>query len=152
MDRLLGRLLVTVLVAAALAACSSPASETGPDPSTPAPALTGLETYTDPGDGCEQAISAIGYADDLLKPLGQEPYQDFDDAVRSRLAAVEGTIALEMHDLPSRQVEEQATVVQDLARRAAVKDGGKEQVHALLEYRGEAARLVLLCRDALDES
>jgi hypothetical protein len=116
---------------------------TSPEPSA-------LETYTDPGDGCQQAISAIGFADDVLKPLGQEHYQVFDDEVRSKLAAVEGQLALEAHDWPSGDIREQADVVQELARRAAVKKATAERERALLEYRGEAARLVLLCRDALD--
>ena len=122
-------------VAAALV-CAACASE--PD---------ALESYTDEGDACRQAVSAIGYADDVLKPLGQEPFQDFDDATRSRLAAVAGTLALEARDWPSREVAEQAEVLQPLAQAAAEKDGGVERERALLEYRVEAARLVLLCRD-----
>lgn len=125
------------LVPAALLLCT--ACSSGPDDA--------LASYTDEGDACRQAVSAIGYADDLLKPLGQEPFQDFDDATRSRLAAVAGTLALEARDWPSREVAEQAEVLQPLAQAASEKDGGDERAHALLEYRVEAARLVLLCRD-----
>jgi hypothetical protein len=48
-----------------LAACSAHAA----DP---------LESYTDRGDACPQAVSAISYADQALKPWGQERFQDFN--------------------------------------------------------------------------
>ena len=107
-----------------------------------------LEDYTDRGDACPQAVSAIGYADDALRPLGQEPYQEFDDAVRSRLSAVEGTLSLEARDWPDRETAEQARRVQALAADAASDTDGPQRERALLEYRIEAARLVLACRDA----
>lgn len=113
-----------------------------------ADAGTGLESYTDPGDACPQAVSAIAYADDVLKPVGQEDYQVFDDAVRSRLSAVGGTLALEARDWPDAATARQAEVVQPLAERAGAREGGPARARVLLEYRVEAARLVLLCRDA----
>lgn len=109
-----------------------------------------LESYTDPGDGCQQAISAITYADDVLKPLGQEPYQVFDDEVRSKIAAVEGTLALEAHDWPSTRIHRQADAVEHLAAEAKSKQDTPRRERALLQYRAEAAELVLLCRDAID--
>ncbi|MFP5348204.1 MAG: hypothetical protein ACLGIA_14415 [Actinomycetes bacterium] len=133
---------VTGLALAALVTASA-CSQRPPDP---------LESYTDQGDGCQQAISAIAYADDSLKPLGQEPYQEFDEVVRSRVAEVAGQIAVEAKDWPSAAIREQADVVQRLAQEASVNDASPERVRALLEYRGEAARLVLLCRDALGGS
>ena len=113
---------------------------------------SGLENYTDPGDGCQQAISAISYADDVLEPLGQEPYQDFTDEVRSKVASVAGQLALEARDWPSRRIHRQADTVQALAEAAAVKQASDARVRALLEYRGEAAKLVLLCRDAIGDA
>jgi hypothetical protein len=105
-----------------------------------------LAAYTNPGDGCRQAISAIGYADDLLLVLGQEEHQEFDPAVRSRLAAVEGTISLEVRDFPNRRILLQALEVADLADRAQVsEDPDDDQVQALREYRREAAQLVIDC-------
>ena len=96
-----------------------------------------LASYTDPDDGCEQVVSAIGYADDLLLVLGQEEHQKFDAAVRSRLAAVEGTISLEV---------EQPRKVADRADRAqASENPDDEQIMALREYRREAAQLVIDC-------
>lgn len=129
-------------LAAAVLVTATACSRQPPDP---------LESYTDPGDGCQQAISAIAYADDSLKPLGQEPYQEFDDVVRSRVAAVAGQLALEAKDWPSDEIREQADVVQQLAQKASAKTATPERVRALLQYRGEAADLVLLCRDALDD-
>jgi hypothetical protein len=110
-----------------------------------------LAHYTDPGDGCQQAASAIGYADDLLLVLGQEEFQDFDPAVRSRLAAVEGTIALEVDDFPNRQVLLQARRVAELADRAQVSESpDPDQVQALREYRREAAQLIIDCAAAAE--
>lgn len=105
-----------------------------------------LEHYTDAGDGCKQVVSAITYADSSLKSAGQERYQDFDDAVRSKIAAVAGTIALEVRDLPSEQVLEQARVVESLADRTAAQDTrGARRVRLLREYRREAMQLVIDC-------
>ncbi len=112
---------------------------------------TGLEHYTDPGDGCAQAVSAISYADDTLKPLGQEYYQDWSDSVRSRLAAVGGTIALEVKDFPSSRVLSAARRVQDDAERVqAAGVSHSERVELLRRYRRDAAQLVLLCADQVD--
>jgi hypothetical protein len=108
-----------------------------------------LASYTDPGDGCEQAVSAIGYADDALLVLGQEEHQKFDAAVRSRLAAVEGTISLEVEDFPTRKILVQAQRVADLADRAqASENPDDDQILALREYRREAAQLVIDCAAA----
>jgi hypothetical protein len=105
-----------------------------------------LASYTDPNDGCEQVVSAIGYADDLLLVLGQEEHQKFDAAVRSRLAAVEGQISLEVEDFPTRNILVQARKVADLANRAqASENPDDEQILALREYRREAAQLVIDC-------
>ena len=108
-----------------------------------------LDGYTDEGDACAQVVSAVTYADTVLAPLGQEPYQDFDDATRSRLAAVGGTIALEVHDWPTDAIADQARVVQPLAERLGGRagTGDDERPDVLLEYRLEATRLVQLCRE-----
>jgi hypothetical protein len=112
-----------------------------------------LAGYTDDGDACQQVVSAIGYADTLLKPLGQEPYQDFDDVTRSRLAAVGGTISLEVHDWPTDEIADQARAVQPLAERLGGEAGSSrargedERTQVLLDYRLEATRLVRLCRE-----
>src|SRR6188472_3606057 len=53
-----------------------------------------LAHYTDSGDGCQQVVSAISYADTSLKPAGQERYVTWTDEVRSKISAVSGTISL----------------------------------------------------------
>lgn len=146
-----------------LAACSGSGPEAPPtDTRSPATTATaspsgtspGLESYTDPGDGCAQAISAISYADDILVSLGQEPYQQFDDAVRSRLAAVAGTLSLEAKDWPDEPVHHQAQVVQPLAQAAGAQLPDQSaaakaaRINVLLRYRIAAGTLILVCRDA----
>ena len=111
-----------------------------------------LSRYTDPGDGCAQVMSAISYADDALKPAGQEQYQPFDEVVRSRLAAVDGTIALEVRDFPSDDVLDQARTVGKIAdRTAAAATQGAERVRSLREYRREAAQLIIDCAPYVDK-
>lgn len=118
-----------------------------------APLSEELSGYTDPGDGCAQVMSAISYADDSLKALGQERYQTFDDAVRSRLAAVNGTIALEVRDFPTDDVLEQARTVGEIAERtAAAATKPADRVGALREYRREAAQLVIDCGPYVDSA
>jgi hypothetical protein len=105
-----------------------------------------LASYTDPGDGCQQAVSAIGYANDVPLVLGQEDHQRFDAAVRSRLAAVNGTISLETEDFPNDGVRAQARRVAELAEQAQASEHPDEaQILALREYRREAAQLVIDC-------
>jgi hypothetical protein len=139
-----GWAVTAVLCSIALAACSDDPGEALSDSSDNA-----LAQYTDEVDGCEQAVSAIGYADSLLRALGQEDHQEFDAAVRSRLASVAGTIALEVGDFPDGATREQAERVGDLAERAQVsEDPDPQQVLALREYRREAAQLVIDCAAA----
>jgi hypothetical protein len=110
-----------------------------------------LGHYTDPGDGCQQAVSAIAYADNSLRAAGQEQHQEFDDAVRSNIAAVAGTIALEVRDFPSKRTLEQARRVEDLAdETSALATKGQHRVELLREYRREAAQLVIDCADEVD--
>ena len=67
-----------------------------------------LAHYTDSGDGCQQVVSAISYADTSLKPAGQERYVTWTDEVRSKISAVSGTISLEVKDFPAKQALDQA--------------------------------------------
>ena len=139
-----GLAVTVVLCGLAVAACSNDPGQARADVDDDA-----LAEYTDEGDGCEQAVSAIGYADGLLRALGQEDHQEFDAAVRSRLSSVAGTIALEDKDFPDDVTQEQARRVGDLADRAqASEEPDPEQVLALREYRREAAQLVIDCAAA----
>ena len=141
-ERVLAATLAAVLAAAALAGCS------GDDK---APLSDELGAYTDAGDGCQQAVSAIAYADNSLRAAGQEQHQEFDDAVRSNIAAVSGTIALEVRDFPSKETLRQARTVADLAEEtSALATKGQHRVELLREYRREAAQLVIDCAREVD--
>lgn len=105
-----------------------------------------LSRYTDAGDGCQQTVNAISYADELLKAPGQERYQVWDDATRSRVATVGGTVALEVRDFPSERALEVARRVAGLAEQTAARGTkSRQRVLLLREYRREAAELVLVC-------
>jgi len=123
------------VVLTALAACSEEA-----------PLADELSRYTDKGDGCQQVVSAIAYADARLKRMGQEPYQEFGDVVRSSLSAVAGTVALEVRDFPSEEALTQARRVAKVADGTAKADvSHARRVKLLREYRREAAELVIIC-------
>jgi hypothetical protein len=134
-----------VLAVLLLTACGSDSDQGPSSPETPS-SLEGYGGSVSAGTACDDAISAMSYADDLLVNQGQEPYQDFDAAMRSRLSAVEGTL-LNTDEWPSDDLADQAEIVQRLANEASRKDAGLPAVRALTEYRGEAARFILLCRD-----
>ncbi len=96
-------------------------------------------------------MSAIAYADNTLRAAGQEQHQEFDDAVRSNIAAVAGTIALEVRDFPSKKTLQQARKVEDLAdQTSAIATKGEKRVQLLREYRREAAQLVIDCAAEVD--
>ena len=156
-SRRLGAAVLAAVVLSPLTACGGERKTAPPPSASPSASSTttpDLGSYTDTGDGCQQAISAIAYADDVLRALGQEPYQEFNDVVRSRIAAVSGTLSLEAKDWPNAAVHRQAQVVQDLARATAAllpnpsAAAKATRVNELLRYRIEAGKLILFCRDA----
>jgi hypothetical protein len=136
----------------AVAACTSGADATSDTRAAASASISArLERYTDPGDGCEQTVSALGYAEFLLKPLGQERYQDWDDATLSRVAAVAGTIELEMTDYPDEASARQARTVADLATIVVdPRTSDEDRVATFREYRREAAQMVIVCAAAVD--
>jgi hypothetical protein len=112
-----------------------------------------LAHYTDSGDGCQQVVSAISYADTSLKPAGQERYVTWTDEVRSKISAVSGTIALEVKDFPSKQALDQAQRTARLAdRTAAAGVPTAKRVRLLQEYRREAAEMVVICATLIGDS
>ena len=112
-----------------------------------------LAHYTDSGDGCQQVVSAISYADTSLKPAGQERYVAWTDEVRSKISAVSGTIALEVKDFPSKQALGQAQRTARLAdRTAAAGVPTAKRVRLLQEYRREAAEMVVVCARLVGDS
>ena len=112
-----------------------------------------LAHYTNSGDGCQQVVSAISYADTSLKPAGQERYVTWTDEVRSKISAVSGTIALEIKDFPSKQALGQAQRTARLAdRTAAAGVPTAKRVRLLQEYRREAAQMVVVCARLVGDS
>ena len=112
-----------------------------------------LAHYTDSGDGCQQVVSAISYADTSLKPAGQERYVTWTDEVRSKISAVSGTIALEVKDFPSKQALDQAQRPARRADRAAAAGvPTAKRVRLLQEYRREAAGMVVVCARLVGDS
>jgi cell division septum initiation protein DivIVA len=138
-------LLLVAVSALSLAGCS------GDD--KPSSLSEQLAHYTDSGDGCQQVVSAISYADTSLKPAGQESYVTWTDAVRSKISAVSGTIALEVKDFPSKQALDQARRTARLAdRTAAAGVPTAKRVRLLQEYRREAAEMVVVCARLVGDS
>lgn len=118
--------------------------------SSKAPLADQLDTYTDKGNGCQESVSAVAYADGQLRAMGQESFQEFTDAVRSSISAVSGTIALEVRDFPSKDTLDQARRVADLADEVAAADTrGVKRVRLLRQYRVEAEQLVIACSRAV---
>jgi len=138
-------LLLVVAAALSLVGCS------GDD--KPSSLSEQLAHYTDSGDGCQQVVSAISYADTSLKPAGQERYVTWTDEVRSKISAVSGTIALEIKDFPSKQALGQAQRTARLAdRTAAAGVPTAKRVRLLQEYRREAAEMVVVCARLVGDS
>ena len=138
-------LLLVVAAALSLVGCS------GDD--KPSSLSEQLAHYTDSGDGCQQVVSAISYADTSLKPAGQERYVTWTDEVRSKISAVSGTIALEVKDFPSKQALGQAQRTARLADRAAAAGvPTAKRVRLLQEYRREAAEMVVVCARLVGDS
>jgi len=138
-------LLLVVAAALSLVGCS------GDD--KPSSLSEQLAHYTDSGDGCQQVVSAISYADTSLKPAGQERYVTWTDEVRSKISAVSGTIALEIKDFPSKQALGQAQRTARLAdRTAAAGVPTAKRVRLLQEYRREAAQMVVVCARLVGDS
>ena len=138
-------LLLVVAAALSLVGCS------GDD--KPSSLSEQLAHYTNSGDGCQQVVSAISYADTSLKPAGQERYVTWTDEVRSKISAVSGTIALEVKDFPSKQALGQAQRTARLADRAAAAGvPTAKRVRLLQEYRREAAQMVVVCARLVGDS
>ena len=138
-------LLLVAATALSLVGCSGDAK--------PSSLSEQLAHYTDSGDGCQQVVSAISYADTSLKPAGQERYVTWTDEVRSKISAVSGTIALEAKDFPPKQALAQAQRTARLAdRTAAAGVPTAKRVRLLQEYRREAAEMVVVCARLVGDS
>nr|WP_152992369.1 hypothetical protein [Nonomuraea pusilla] len=103
-------------------------------------------TGGDPTDSpCARVVSAIGYANLLLRPKGQEDDQNFEDAVLGRLAELRG-ITLEFGGrLPGSLSGAVATVKRTTAGLSRADVPRERQVALLKEYRVAADRIVAGC-------
>ncbi|MEU6778853.1 hypothetical protein ABZ912_06585 [Nonomuraea angiospora] len=94
---------------------------------------------------CARVVSAIGYANLMLEPKGQEDRQYFEDAVIGRLAELRG-ITLEFGDrLPDSlkgAVQTIKTTTAGLSRNDVPRE---RQVALLKQYRVAADQIVAGC-------
>jgi hypothetical protein len=145
-QRLSSKLLGAGLAIVALASCanSSPSTTTTHSPSPAARYLVGADPADDP---CARIVSAIGYADQLLRPAGEEDGQDFGEGVRGRLAYIQGVVLEYGPRLPENLLADEAVVqrtTHDLSPAGTPKD---EQIRLLREYRSAAESIKKGCAD-----
>ncbi|WP_188194989.1 hypothetical protein [Nonomuraea sp. SYSU D8015] len=106
-----------------------------------------FSTGGDPADSpCARVVSAIGYAELMLEPKGQEERQNFEDAVISRLAEAYG-ITLEFGDRLPRSLSGAVETVKRTTKSLSKTDVPRERQVALLkEYRTAAGQIVAGCK------
>ncbi|QYC40767.1 hypothetical protein Nocox_15765 [Nonomuraea coxensis DSM 45129] len=104
-------------------------------------------TGGDPADSpCARVVSAIGYANLLLEPKGQEDRQRFEDAVIGRLAEARG-ITLQFGPRLPASVKGDVAALESATTGLARNDVPRERQVALLrDYRAAADRIVAGCR------
>ncbi|SDR11764.1 hypothetical protein [Thermostaphylospora chromogena] len=122
-------LCLTLLATAACAPDAPAAQPAGAPRGTP---FIGARPDDDP---CTRVLSALGFADLLLLPAGQEEHQNFDDAVRGRLAYVQGVVLQYGSRLPSEVHDEGATLRRTAKALAPAVTPHEEQIRLLREYR-----------------
>ncbi|AQZ64739.1 unnamed protein product [[Actinomadura] parvosata subsp. kistnae] len=104
-------------------------------------------TGGDPTDRpCDRVVSAIGYADLILEPRGQEDRQNFEDAVIGRLAEANGITREFGPRLPDALRPAAETVKQTTAALSKSDVPRQRQVALLRQYRAAADRIVAGCR------
>ncbi|WP_432932614.1 hypothetical protein ACQPZZ_15375 [Microbispora sp. CA-135349] len=126
----------------ALAACGSPALPPAPSPSSSAHFLVGADFGDDP---CARIVSAIGYAEPLLVPAGEEDTQKFGEGVRGRLAYVHGVVLEYGPRLPRELLPYEPILVATTDRLSPAATPFDQQVGALKEYRTAAAAVKKGC-------
>ncbi|MEU8249202.1 hypothetical protein [Nonomuraea sp. NPDC048916] len=103
-------------------------------------------TGGDPADDpCSRVVSAIGYADLLLRPRGEEDEQNFEDAVLGRLAEARG-ITLQYGPALPDTLRTAVQTVKDTTAGLAKADVPRERQVALLkDYRAAADQIEAGC-------
>ncbi|TQS22894.1 hypothetical protein [Microbispora hainanensis] len=125
-----------------LAACGSPAPEKAPPPSPVARYLVGADPSDDP---CVRIVSAIGYAEPLLVPAGEEDTQEFSEGVRGRLAYVHGVVLEYGPRLPRELLPYESVLTTTTDRLSPAATPFDRQVRALKEYRAASAAVKKGC-------
>ncbi|NUW39746.1 hypothetical protein [Nonomuraea rhodomycinica] len=133
------RIVVTTLLVpllSILAACQN----------TPAATAGRYSTGGDPTDDpCARVVSAIGYADLLLRPRGQEDEQYFEDAVLGRLAEARGITLQYGPALPGSLAPAVKDVEAATAGLSRADVPRARQVELLKRYRAAADRIRAGC-------
>lgn len=134
-----GRLLALAALGL-LTACASA-------PPPPAAASTDLYvTGADPADDpCQRVVSALGFAEHVLKPAGQEESQEFGEGVRGRIAYVEGVILSYGERLPAGLAEHTATLKRTIRVIVPAATPREKAVAALKEWRAAATAIEETC-------
>ncbi|MCA2189018.1 hypothetical protein [Nonomuraea cavernae] len=111
------------------------------------PARTGqYSTGGDPADDpCARVVSAIGYADLLLRPRGEEDDQNFENAVLGRLAEARGITLQYGPALPDALGTAVQTVQEATAGLARADVPRARQVALLKDYRAAADQIKAGC-------
>lgn len=122
-------LCLTLLATAACASDAPAAPSTGLSRD---PHLIGAAPGDDP---CTRVLSALGFADLLLLPAGQEEHQNFDDAVRGRLAYVQGVVLQYGSRLPAEVHDDGAALRRTANALTPAAIPHEEQIRLLREYR-----------------
>ncbi|WP_066362019.1 hypothetical protein [Herbidospora mongoliensis] len=135
----LGRLLAALSLAA-LTACA-----TAPPPPTAASTdlyVTGADPDDDP---CERVVSALGFAELILKPAGQEESQEFGEGVRGRIAYGEGVILTYGPKLPKELAGHAATLKRTIRELVPAATPHEKAVASLKEWRAAATAIERGC-------
>ncbi|MFI7124322.1 hypothetical protein ACIBQ1_01425 [Nonomuraea sp. NPDC050153] len=106
--------------------------------------------YSTGGDAtdspCARVVSAIGYANLMLRPKGQEDRQYFEDAVIGRLAELRG-ITLEFGDRLPDSLKGAVQTIETTTAGLAKNDVPRaRQVALLKQYRVAADQIVAGCK------
>ncbi|MEZ0071777.1 hypothetical protein [Planotetraspora sp. GP83] len=144
--RTAARLLPAGFTLLALAACGS--SVPPPVAKSASPAARYV-VGADPGDDpCARIVSAIGFADALLRPPGEEDRQEFDEGVRGRIAYVEGVVLEYGPRLPGQLLEYEARLRETTHGLVPAATRPEDQVRLLKEYRAAADSVKKGCAKA----
>ncbi|MCG5212485.1 hypothetical protein [Streptosporangium sp. KLBMP 9127] len=126
-----------------LAGCARAATPSSAPSGVPSTATTAPAAAQD--TPCARVVSALGFADLLLAPEGQERRQSFDDAVRGRLAYVEGVLLEYGSRLPPEVLPHEAELRRTTRGLAPAATPRGERIRLLKDYRTAAGAVRRAC-------